>query len=235
MKSWFPLTDYEFYAYLIAGGLLLAAVDYTLGTGGLVARTHWTLVDGLFWGAIAYLAGQVSAAPSSALLEHVVARRWMTIPADIQLGLKQRNAFETCFAAFFAPREYAPMKPALRAAALQRASTRLGQPAGGLDGETVFQAAFHAARTSSDTAARLSTFLNQYGFCRNVAFVSTLAAGLLGWREWSAPSSQTALLLAGSFVLAIGMFGRFLKFYAAYSLDVLRAFATATEAAASAA
>jgi hypothetical protein len=192
----------------------------------LVSRTHWTVVDGVFWTIVAYLLGQICAAPSSALLEHVVMRRWLTVPADIQLALKPRNRAERVLAALFAPREYGPLSESVRNVALQRAATHLGQPISALDGETVFQTAFHAARAVPDTATRLNTFINLYGLGRNIAFVGLLATALLIYRQWQAPNNAGAWLIAGAVVLTIGMFGRFLKFYAAYSSDVLRTYAS---------
>jgi hypothetical protein len=226
MKSWFPFTDYDFYAYLVSGMLLIAAVDYSLTGGVLVNRPSWTLVDGVFWGAVAYMAGQIMAAPSAALLEHVVARRWMTSPAEVQLGIVERNRFERVFAALFAPREYSPLSAPVRERALARAAKTLNKDVSALDGESVFQAAFHPARAVADTSSRLTVFLNQYGFSRNVAFVSLLALGLLIVRQWRAPSQEAWWLMLGAAVLAVGMFGRFIKFYAAYSCDVLRTYGT---------
>jgi hypothetical protein len=135
---------------------------------------------------------------------------------------------ERVLAAIFAPREYAPLKQGVQELALQRAAAHLGRPITDLDGETVFQTAFHPARAVPDTAARLSAFINQYGLCRNIAFVGLIATGLLVYSQTQAPSNETAWLIAGAAALTIGMFGRFLKFYAAYSSDVLRTYASPT-------
>lgn len=230
LKQWFPLTDYDFYAYLIAGMLLIGAVDYSLAGEVLIRKTSWSVADGLFWVTIAYLIGQVSAAPSSALLEHLVARKMMDVPADIQLNLAQRGIFERLFAGLFAPREYAPLSDHIRDKALKRASAELQVEETALTGEAVFQAAFHPVRQFADTSARLSVFMNQYGFSRNVAFASFVAAVLLAIKDWREPSRPTTLLLVGAGVLSFGMFGRFIKFYAAYSADVIRSYATLSKA-----
>jgi uncharacterized membrane protein YobD (UPF0266 family) len=78
----------------------------------------------------------------------------------------------------------------------------------------------------ADTGSRLTVFINQYGFSRNVAFVSLVALVLLSVRQARTPSSETGWLISAAAVLAIGMFGRFIKFYAAYSCDVLRTYGT---------
>ncbi|HEV7661570.1 MAG TPA: hypothetical protein VGO55_17155 [Allosphingosinicella sp.] len=227
MKQWFPLTDYEFYAYVAAGMLLIAAVDYSVAGAVLVSRTDWSIVNGIFWTIMAYLVGQICAAPSAGLLEHVVARRWLSVPADIQLGIRKRNRFERVLAALFAQREYSPLSEAVRQKALERAALQLGRPVAGLDGETVYQAAFHAARAVPDTANRLGAFMNQYGLGRNLAFVGLIATPLLIYRQMVDPAPHGGWLIAGAIFLTVGMFGRFLKFYAAYSCDVLRTYGTA--------
>ncbi|HEX6784253.1 MAG TPA: hypothetical protein VF098_06325 [Sphingomicrobium sp.] len=226
MKQWFPLTDYDFYAYLISGMLLIGAVDYTLAGGALVQKSQWTVAEGLFWVAIAYLFGNVLAAPSAAVLEHLLARKLMDSPADVQLGLRERGRFERLFAGLFAPREYAPLMQSIQAKALDRAARETGLARDCLNGEMVFQAAFHPVRQSADTTARLSVFLNQYGFSRNVAFASFLAFVLFVVQEIDSPTRLSVLLLCSSAALSFGMFGRFIKFYAAYSADVLRSYAT---------
>ena len=127
-------------------------------------------------------------------------------------------------AAFFAPREYAPLSAAMRERALNRAATHYNKAVGDLDGEAVFQAAFHVARSVPDTAARLNTFINLYGLGRNIAFVGLIAVGLLSYRQFETPTTAGAWLIVAAVVLTLGMFGRFLKFYAAYSSDVLRTY-----------
>ena len=226
MKQWFPLTDYDFYGFVASGMLLIAAIDYSVAGAVLVSRSEWSVAQGVFWVIIAYFVGQICAAPSSAILEHLVVRRWLTVPADIQLGLKQRNWIEYVLATMFAPREYGPLSEPVRAVALERAAAHYNRPVGSLDGEAVYQAAFHVSRAVPDTATRLNTFINQYGLGRNVAFVGILAIGLLTYRQIDRPTTTGAWLIVAAVALSIGMFGRFFKFYAAYSSDVLRTYAS---------
>lgn len=226
VKDWFPLAEYEFYAFVASGMLLIAALDYSFTGGTLINRTDWKLVDGVFWTVVAYLTGQVTAGPSASLIEHLLVRRCLSVPADIQLGLRDRTITERILAACFAPREYAPLREPLRLKALERAAQQLGVGQDQIDGEMVFQAAFHRARSVSDTVGRLNSFMNQYGMSRNICFVSLVAVGALTYRQLHTPTNQAAFVLVGAVVLAVGMFGRFLKFYSAYSCDVLRTYAT---------
>jgi hypothetical protein len=93
------------------------------------------------------------------------------------------------------------------------------------DPETVFQIAYPSARAVPDASARMDQFRNLYGFSRNISFVGMIATILLAIKLCQAPGAHTAWLLVGAILLAIGMFGRFLKFYAAFSHEVFRTYA----------
>jgi hypothetical protein len=225
MKQRFPFTDYDFYAYLTSGMLLIAAVDYTFGGGTLVGRADWTVVQIVFWTAVAYLIGQLLAGPSAAVLEHGVARGFLHPPVAILLGLQKRRWRELFLAKLFAGREYAPLPELLRNRVLAAVAANLDITRDEItDPEVVFQIAYPIARNVPDAVARMDQFRNLYGFSRNISFVALLAAILLALKLHQAPSSHTAWLLVGAVVAAIGMFGRFLKFYAAFSHEVLRTY-----------
>jgi hypothetical protein len=226
LKDWFPFTDYDFYAYLTAGMLVIAAGDYTFGGAVLVDRTEWTVVQVVFWTAIAYVVGQLVASPSSALLEHLVTRRWLHPPIAIALGLKQRRWRERVLGWLFADREYAPLPAQVRKRLLDGAAASLNVSAEEMrDPEAVFSVAFGLARSNTDAAARMDQFRNLYGFSRNVSFAGLVAAGLLGAKLFLAHDNHRLWwLLLLALIVAVGMFGRFLKFYAAYSREVLGAY-----------
>jgi hypothetical protein len=227
MKQWFPFTDYDFYAYLTAGMVFIAACDYSLAGQVLIDRSEWTLVQIVFWTAVAYLAGQLLAAPSSALLEHFVVRTVLRPPIAIQLGLIERRWRERVVAFLFANREYAPLPKEIRGRIIERAAKALDVEIDSLsDPEAIFGVAYLVARRSEDAVSRMDQFRNLYGFSRNISFVGLLAAGIIGYRYWQSPAADVGYFLFGSLLLAIGMFGRFVKFYAAFGAEVLRAFGT---------
>jgi hypothetical protein len=225
MKHWFPFTDYDFYAYLTAGMVLIAAIDYTFAGGVLVPRTEWTVVQIAFWTAIAYLVGQLIAAPSATLLEHGIARSLLYPPAEVILGLKNRRWRERLMAWMFAEREYGPLPAQIRDDILIVVAKSLNVDRSTItDPEIVFQVAYPVARKSADAVARMDQFRNLYGFSRNLSFVALIATILLVIRLANHGGNRTAWLLAGAAFLCIGMFGRFLKFYAAFSYEVLRTY-----------
>ena len=181
----------------------------------------------VFWIAVAYLLGQIVAEPSAALLEHGVVRGFLHPPLSVALGLRDPRWRETIMRRLFANREYGPLPVPTRAKIFRQAAETLNTPLAEMtDAEAIFGLAFDAARKNADTAARLDQFRNLYGFSRNVSFVSLVAAVLMAIRYYKLPEDLSrSLLLGGAMVLAIGMFGRFLKFYAAFSTELLRAYA----------
>lgn len=68
MKTYFPFTDYDFWAYISSGFTFLFALDHTLQTA-IFQRSTWTIIEGLIAVAVAYVAGDLLAGFASALLE----------------------------------------------------------------------------------------------------------------------------------------------------------------------
>lgn len=93
-------------------------------------------------------------------------------------------------------------------------------------GEGLFWAAFAEARQSSAVMSRLDNFLNQYGFCRNVAVVAFIdAAVFYGSYLWSNGPSQYLLWSRLCLLLSLGLTFRYLKFYRLYACEVITSFA----------
>ena len=224
MKTWFPFTSYDFYAYITTGMLALAAFDRVFMGSMLANEQDWSFVAIAFWTAIAYLTGQLLAIPSSAILEHVVARRILNPPASILLGLKNPRRREAVFTQAFGAREFVPLSVASQRSILRKVSEKLDIAVEEVDAESAFQCAFPIARSSVDSATRLDTFLNQYGMARNVSFASLIAAFLLLYHGWAETDHVSTNLGIAAVILSIGMFGHFVKFYAAYAREVLRTF-----------
>ncbi|HEY1607555.1 MAG TPA: hypothetical protein VGF77_18355 [Allosphingosinicella sp.] len=223
MKNWFPLTSYDFYAYLTAGMVVLAAYDRGF-MGSSLAYQQWTVAGGVFWAAVAYLLGQIVAMPSAVLLEHLLARRFLRPPTDIILGLDRPRWRERIIARVSGAREYEPFPAANRTRILEKLGKALNVLPTAVEGEAAFECAFPHARSVADSATRLDNFLNQYGMCRNVSFASLLAAAILGLSEWRIHDSKTTAFAIGALILAIGLFLRFVKFYAAYARELFRAY-----------
>ncbi|MEZ2127615.1 MULTISPECIES: hypothetical protein [unclassified Sinorhizobium] len=224
MRDWFPLSNYEFYAFVSSGMLLIAAVDYCFTGGILVGRTDWTVVQAIFWTVVSYVLGQICAAPSSALVEFMLAHGFFRSPSAIALGIGKRRWRDYVAAWMFANREYAPLAKPVQDRIKNAASSKLNVPAATLTTDAIFQVAFQAAREKEDSIKRLESFQNNYGFCRNICFVGVIASAMLGYRYYQQPTEKDFWILIAAIVTAIGMFGRFLKYYSAYARQVLTAY-----------
>lgn len=224
MKEWFPFSNYDFYAYLTSGMIIIAAYDEVFMNSILAQQEEWTIASGVFWIAIAYLLGQIVAIPSSALLEHFLARGVLHSPASILLGTVAPRWREKAVSLIFGAREYQPFPIPNRENIINKIANCLRIDRSLVTSESAFQCAYPYARSVEDTAIRLDNFLNQYGMCRNVSFASGVAAILLAFKAYNFPSEMSISLLIGAIILFIGLFGRFIKFYAAYAREVFRAF-----------
>lgn len=222
MKTWFPLTDYDFYAYIASGSLLIAAADRAWNAGEILARDDWSFVAIIVFFSTAYVAGHLVAAVSSPVIEHWLARTVLTPPGVVQLGLKPRTRMER-FVGEAVGRYYEPFKPATIDAIKANATAELGGR-GNLDFEDIFQAAHRRAYAAEHSRDRAEQFRNQYGFCRNVAFVSYLGVVFFSLSSAYGGSLGPAWpWIIVSAVVAVLMTVRFLKFYACFCAEILRA------------
>lgn len=189
-------------------------------------RTDWPVVQIIFAVAIAYIVGQLLAAPSSILLEHGIARRFLHPPSDLLLSLKAPRRRESFIQRWITGRDYAPLPSRMVERIFDRAARALGTTRENVsNAEEVFQLAYAAARKVPDTALRLDQLRTLYGLSRNVAFASGVCAVfLLGTLVTSRPPNAV-WLAAAAFIVALGMYTRFLKFYAAFAAEVFRTYA----------
>ncbi len=224
MKDWFPLTSYDFYAYLTSGMVVVAAVDRAFMGSTLASHTDWKVVIAVFWAAIAYLIGHIVAIPSSAIFEHLIAKRVLRDPSAVVLGLQPQRFRERCFGTVVGAREYEPFPLDFRAGLVTKLARALNVTESNIQADAAFECAFTPARSIPDSASRMDSFLNQYGMCRNVSFASLVSTVLLTIMACRTGDRTDVLLAVGAGVLALGLFMRFIKFYAAYTREVYRAF-----------
>lgn len=216
-----PFTSYDFWAYLSAGFLLLFAFDSAAGTK-LLMRDTWTVVQGVVAVSLAYAVGQLVASASSFLFEKVLVGKLLGYPRNVLFGqAKAWNWVRRCIPGYFEPLPAATQKAAL---------AKGGHVGVNAPGEALFWPAFANARATAPVMARLSDFLNLYGFCRNTALVAFIDAGIFYCSFLQPKGPPDHLLWARiALVVGIGMTLRYLKFYRHYAVEVFTAFAYATE------
>ena len=227
MKNWFPFTDYDFYAYLTAGMIVLFSLDYGINDGTIMLRESWPFIQIVFVIAMAYVVGHLVAGLASVILEQWVIHRLLRSPVAVMMGLGKPRFCETIIRHFFVGRYYEPQSENMRSIIFESVAKALGREQEDIDNpEDVFQVAFPVARAVPDCAKRMDEFLRLYGFARNVALSGVVGAAAMIYRA-TAAGEDTLYWWAGVIVvLSISMFGRFLKFYAAYGAEVLRTYAS---------
>ena len=219
MESKLPFSNYDFWAYLAAGFLLLFAVDQVTGRN-LLMRESWTVVQGVIAVSLAYVVGHVAAGVSAWLLEKNLVGRCLGYPRDILFGQPRgRRWLWRIWPGYFAP-----MPMSVQQAVRVRAS------AADLEPEAMFWPAYHYTRSIPAAAARLDSFLNLYGFCRNISLVALFDAALFYWSYMQPHGPKDHLLWSRcALVLSVAMLGRYLKFYRHFALDVFTTWAYSPE------
>lgn len=218
-----PFTSFDFWGYLAAGFLLLCAIDSAAGYG-LLARKDWSVVESILAASAAYVAGHVIASFSSLILERGLVGRVMGWPSSGLFGASTAPKWVQRVCSFY----YGKLPAETQKAVLDKAA------AAGVSGpgEALFWLAFAKARNSERTMARLADFLNQYSFCRNVALVALIDAGVLWWAHWQPTGTQQQLLLSRiALVVGIALVARYLKFLRHYSLELFTTYAHSDEEA----
>jgi hypothetical protein len=205
-----PLTDYDTWACLTPGFVLLATGDHVLGLGW-IWRDTWTTVAGIFAVACAYVAGQTCASVASFILERGLVHRVLCPPSLTLLDPAAGPAWARAIWPSYYKRLAAPAPERLRerAAAAGAAGS----------GDATFQWAYSVAREDKLVGERLATFINQYGMARNTALAGALCALTLLFLG----NSKTDLYWSGAaFFSSYIMLIRFLKYYRLYTVELFR-------------
>ena len=217
MDKFFRFSDYDVFAYLTAGFAGLAVVDLSFSTSFIVGAS-WTFSAGTLTVFAAYILGHIIAIPSSSFIEHGLVKRFLGAPsenllADNQSGLRWLMKVTTL-------RDfYRPLTVDIQARVMGLANPMSGVA---LTGERLFWVAFAAAKRDPSAAGRMQTFLNLYGFCRNIAFVGLFGGALIAVFGTSPETTRNAVIAVATGVL---MLHRYLKFYRLYCVEVFVSFA----------
>jgi len=216
-----PFTSYDFWAYLSAGVMLLFALDQAAATH-LLAQGTWTVAQIVLAVITAYVVGQLVASTSSWLFERVLVGRLLGYPRKTLFG---NPKYLPKLARFF-PGYFIPLPEETQKAILVKALKH-----GVADsGEALFWPAHAYGRATPALATRLDNFLNQYGFCRNMALVALIDSAILYWSYMQPQGPQEHLLWARiSLFIGFGMTLRYLKFFRLYAVELFTSWAYAKE------
>jgi hypothetical protein len=213
-----PFATYDFFGYLASGLLLVIGMELTLGFPRILGQ-DLRPVDLVALLLAIYVGGQLIATPSKAVLEDGLVEKILGRP-NVSLFRQRRPSFRgALFPGFFKP-----LPTAVQDRVLSRvASEGIKDP-----GEALFLIVRYSPEVRADERllARLDTFLNLYGFARNLAFTSLLVGAALAARRWW-PGADPALTKYALTALAVGilLLYRHLKFFRQYSYELFNAYA----------
>src|SRR4030042_3344576 len=216
-----PFSVYDFFGYLASGFLILCSADYAFDGEWILRKDLWT-VHAVFWTLLAYIIGHIVANISSFLLEYKFLREILISPEETLFDEQKRGGFWPGIFPIF----YRPFPTETKRRVLERARTAgIERPGRGL-----FFHCLPLAMQHSHTLERLSTFLNLYGFSRNISMAALLTVPILIVGMISSGFDEYKLYwIIVAISVFIGMFYRYLKFFKHYTEEVFRSYAELPE------
>ncbi len=213
----FPFDAYDFFGYLASGLLVVIGMDLILGFPDVLGR-EFKVVDTAILLLAIYVAGQIMATPSKAILEDGVVDKLLGRPS-VNLLREKRPWFR----ALLFPGFYKPLPKDRRRRIREKVEAEGAAPVG----EALFLHVRYSSevRENEKLMAKLDSFLNKYGFARNLAFTSfCLGLALLLHAKFN-PSPETTKYAAVALTAGVLLFYRYLKFFRQYSYEMLNTYA----------
>lgn len=203
---------------------MLAAGDYAFDRRWLL-DDQIGLVAGIFWTVAAYITGHIVANMAGWALETKLVRNVLRSPEEtlFRTETDKTSGWRRLF-----PGHHRALPKETRERILNKADRCSGikEP-----GRALYFHCFAIVKHDQATRERLETFLNLYGFCRNVCMALLLGAGVLAigvvsdsWRE-SGIGEHVWWAIPAALLAAVGMFYRYLKFFRDYTVEVFRSYA----------
>ena len=224
-------SDYDVFAYLSSGLATFVVVDLAFSTG-IIIGADWDAAQGTITVLMAYPVGHMVAEPAAYFLERKFVRQVLRPPSKILLEdvpLARRSRWRRIiFANYHSPAPCNVVASVMRGVRQSDTDATIG--------EAIFWIAHPVAQRDEIAYPRMQSFLNLYGFCRNLAFVAfcggLLIGGLMIYASLLSSGSfnpERGLLAAGILLASAVLFLRYLKFHRLYTLEALVAFAAFQE------
>jgi hypothetical protein len=215
-----PFSVYDFFGYLSAGFVLLVGLAAAFTGSNAWEKSPTTIVT-LLLIVLAYSSGQVVANVAGHVIERRLVGGWLKSSTQILFAPAETGPVARLFPGYFRPLPEAQQRAVLNVAA----KSGIAGP-----GEGLFFHCFARVKREEAVMARLNTFLNLYGFCRNMSVALVVVAVCLGAGS-AAGSAHTGSVVSpgwwvvGSLVIAAGLFYRYLKFFRLYAVEVYVSYA----------
>ena len=216
-----PFDPYDFFGYLASGLVVIAGMDLVLGFPNILRR-DFKIIDGILLLIAVYVMGQIVASLAKAVIEDGLVGRMLRRPGV--------NLFETKkprIRGFFFPGYYKPFPEQTRQIILSKAES---EGVKGAD-EDLFLHVRYSPVVLQDQKLmdKLNSFINKYGFNRNLGFAAFIVGIALLIKAKFFASSDPEQLKYGitALVVAIFLLYRYLKFFRQYSYEMFNAYGRA--------
>lgn len=211
-----PFSAYDLFAHLASGATILTAAAFSSGRD--IGEVDAVLQVGVF-SIAAYTIGHIVAQLSSTLMEQGLIARLLGTPEE-RLMIPGGGLGARFFPGYFAP------LPAETSEALRARLKSEGCPT--TPGEAMFLHCWSIVRSNADVRQRLDSFLNLYGFSRNMAVATLLSVFIVSaGAVFGDTSAGDATLVGLSLSCAsIVLVYRYLKFFRLYTREVLVRYVT---------
>lgn len=212
-----PFSVYDFFGYLASGAVVLAAGVASFAGYEPFEQSPSLLVGFILVIAI-YVLGHIVANLAGDLIERRLVRSRLLPPTDILLGFHAPGRRATKLF----PGYSTPLPDAVRDRVKKLAEPRTG--------DALFFHCHAVMKSDPVVQGRLETFLNLYGFCRNMTLsllivAISLGVGMILDTAETGPVAGPGWWLAASLIGALGMFYRYLKFYRQFGVELLTSYA----------
>lgn len=212
-----PFDPYDFFGYLASGLLVIVGMDLLFGFPHVFGQ-DLKLVDIVLLLFGMYIAGQLVASPAKAVLEDGIVDKLLKRPTVNLFRKKRPWARWILFPGF-----YKPLPKTIQA----RVQNRISAENASASGEGLFlYVRYHPEiRTNEKLLVRLQTFLNMYGFARNLAFASLVVGGALLVKNRISPDVHLVRYGWTALIVGVLLFYRYLKFFRQYSYEMFNTYA----------
>ena len=211
-----PFDPYDFFGYLASGLLVIIGMQLAVGFPNVFGQDlkPFEMLALLFG---MYIAGQLIATPAKAILEDGIVDKLLKRPSVNLFRSKRPWVRWILFPGFYKP---------LPKTVQDRVRDRVRSENGATSGESLFlHVRYHPEiRSNERVMARLQTFLNMYGFARNLAFTSLAAGTAIIVRSTTADDGRLASYGWTAVIVGLLLFYRYLKFFRQYSYELFNTY-----------
>lgn len=219
----FPFDPYDFFGYIASGLLIVIGLEILIGVPQVLGKDLKSF-DLIALGLGVYIAGQLVATPSKWFLENVIVRQLLKTPSINLMASKDDKPFLH----YIFPGYYEPLPSQVQQQIIKKAKNEnLEDP----QGETLF---LHIRfrdylRNDNNLMTRLQSFLNKYGFNRNLCLVCFIfGISILLFKDFNMSSKETRYALL-ALITGILLFYRYIKFFRQYSYELFNSYAGTKE------